>query len=135
MAYQWSKNIETGNAMIDAQHKQWLEALNHLLNACAQGKGRDSIRETLLFLQNYTDRHFQDEESLQLQHQFPEYSVHKQYHETFKKVVADIMKEYDQSGPTVALVGKINTNLGGWFINHIQKEDIKVAAHIKSRTQ
>lgn len=131
--YNWTKDLETGNASIDSQHKQWIDALNRMLDACTQGKGRDAIREMLIFIKDYTAKHFSDEEKLQVKYQYPEYTQHKQYHETFKKVVADIITEYDKSGPTIALVGKINTNLGGWFVNHIKKEDIKMAAYIKSK--
>lgn len=31
MAYVWSKDLETGNAMIDSQHKELIEAINALL--------------------------------------------------------------------------------------------------------
>lgn len=32
--YNWAKDLETGNAVIDSQHKQWLDALNRMLDAC-----------------------------------------------------------------------------------------------------
>lgn len=43
MAYVWSKDLETGNAMIDSQHKELIEAINALLAACATGKGRAEV--------------------------------------------------------------------------------------------
>ena len=46
MAYVWSKDLETGNAMIDSQHKELIEAINALLAACATGKGRAEIAKT-----------------------------------------------------------------------------------------
>uniref|UniRef100_UPI000A5C540E hypothetical protein n=1 Tax=Clostridium sp. NkU-1 TaxID=1095009 RepID=UPI000A5C540E len=51
-----------------------------------------------------------------------------------KKVVAGICAKLDKDGPTIALVGEVNSAIGGWLINHIKKEDVKVAAHIKSRS-
>ena len=33
MAYVWSKDLETGNAMIDSQHKELIEAINALARA------------------------------------------------------------------------------------------------------
>ena len=131
--YTWSKELETGNALIDNQHKQWIQTLNGLLNACAQGKGRDQIRSTLVFLQEYTAKHFHDEEALQRESGYPGFAAHRQYHETFKRTVQDIVSQYDKEGPTVSLVGKINTNLGGWFVNHIKREDVKVAEHLRQK--
>lgn len=135
MAYTWTKDLETGNATIDGQHKELIEAINNLLTACSQGKGRDALKETTSFLYNYTSKHFADEEKLQLASKYPDYTNHKQYHEGFKKVVRDIMDQLEKEGPTVLLVGKVNTSIGGWLLNHIKKEDVKVAAHIRSQAK
>ena len=35
MAYQFTKDLETGNALIDSQHKQLIQAINDLLDACS----------------------------------------------------------------------------------------------------
>lgn len=133
MKYTWSSDLETGNNTIDQQHKQLITAINDLLDACSQGKGRDALKETTKFLYDYTAKHFADEERLQLASQYPDYINHKQYHEGFKKVVAEIVDQLDKEGPTLALVSKVNTSIGGWLLNHIKKEDVKVAAHIQSK--
>lgn len=135
MAYAFTKDLETGNAAIDSQHKQLIEAINNLLNACAQGKGRVEIEKTTKFLEDYTAKHFGDEEKLQIQYRYPDYQNHKQYHEGFKRVVREISAQLSKEGATVALVGKVNTSIGGWLLNHIKKEDVKVAAHIRSQTK
>lgn len=135
MAYTFTKDLETGNALIDSQHKQLIDAINSLLNACAQGKGRQEIEKTARFLQDYTTKHFGDEEKLQMQYRYPDYANHKKYHEGFKQVVRDISMQLAQEGATVALVGKVNTSIGGWLLNHIKKEDVKVAAHIRAQTK
>lgn len=134
MAYVFTKDLETGNMMIDQQHKQLIDAINRLLEACAQGKGRAEIEKTMAFMSDYTVRHFGDEEKLQMQHMYPDYINHKKYHEAFKQVVREIQTELQQSGPTVALTAKINMSIAGWLLNHIKKEDVKVAAHIKAKT-
>lgn len=131
--YTFSQDLQTGNLTIDSQHKQWIDTLNNLLQACSQGKGRDNIRSTLIFLQSYTAKHFADEEALQNKYHYPQYITHKQYHEAFKKVVQEIIAEYDKTGPTILLTGKINSKLGDWFINHIKNEDKKMAAFIQSQ--
>lgn len=133
MAYDWTPDLETGNAVIDDQHKQLIRAINNLLDACSQGKGRNAMKSTTTFLYDYTSKHFADEEKLQILNQYPDYPNHKKYHEDFKKVVRDLMDQLDQEGPTIVLVGKVNSSIGGWLLNHIKKEDVKVAAHIRSK--
>lgn len=132
MAYTFDKSLETGNAMIDSQHRQLIDAINSLMAACSQGKGRQEIDKIARFLEDYTAKHFGDEEKLQMQSRYPDYVNHKRYHETFKKVVHEISSELSQKGPSVALVSKVNTSIGGWLVNHITKEDVKVAAHLRT---
>jgi len=54
-------------------------------------------------------------------------------HEGFKKVVREIMDQLEKEGPSLLLVSKVNSSIGGWLINHIKREDVKVAAHIRSK--
>ena len=133
MAYQFTPDLETGNALIDSEHKQLIQAINDLLAACSAGKGRAELEKTTKFLYDYTAKHFADEERLQMQTRYPDYQNHKRYHEEFKKVVAGLVKKLQEQGPTVALVGEVNSAIAGWLLNHIKREDTKVAAHIKSQ--
>lgn len=132
MAYNFTPDLETGNGAIDQQHRQLIQAINDLLDACAQGKGRAELAKTTQFLYSYTAKHFADEEKLQLQSGYPDYENHRKYHESFKKTVNELMQKLEQQGPTVVLVGEVNSAVAGWLINHIKKEDVKVAAHIKA---
>ena len=131
MAYQFTKDLETGNTLIDGEHRQLIQAINDLLAACAQGRGRAEIAKTAQFLQEYTTKHFSDEEQLQKSSNYPDFPNHKRYHETFKRVVADLVQKLNAQGPTVQLVGEVNTALAGWLINHIKREDKKLAAYLK----
>ena len=71
------KNLESGNILIDQQHKQLIDAINNLLQACSTGKGRAEIAKTTKFLYDYTQKHFRDEERLQMQYRYPDYPNHK----------------------------------------------------------
>ncbi|MFT3951448.1 MAG: hemerythrin family protein [Oscillospiraceae bacterium] len=132
MAYQLTQDMLTGNKAIDDQHKLLFDAINGLLDACSKGMGRKKIEEVTNFLYEYTARHFADEEKLQIKYSYPDYENHKRYHETYKKTVRALMNQLAEEGPTVALVGKVNTSVAEWLINHIRREDVKLAAHIRS---
>lgn len=132
MAYQLTDNLKTGNTLIDQEHQQLFDAINALLDACAQGNGRTQIAKTGQFLVSYTTKHFGDEEKLQQQSKFPNYPNHKRYHETFKAQVADLVGRLNSQGPSVALVAEVNTVLANWLIQHIKQEDKKLAEHIRS---
>lgn len=132
MAYQLTNDLKTGNDLIDREHKELIDAINALLDSCGRGQGRNELEKTAKFLQSYTTKHFSDEEQLQRQGHYPDYPQHKKYHEAFKKTVADIVSRLSANGPTVALVGEINSALAGWLINHIKREDKKLAAYLKT---
>lgn len=134
MKFVWTNDLATGYALIDQQHQQLISAINSLMEACEKGKGRAELEPTARFLQQYTARHFADEEALQQKFHYPDYPAHRQYHEAFKKTVAELSAQLQKEGPTILLVGKINSSIGGWLVNHIKREDVKVAAHIRAQS-
>ena len=75
----------TGNSLIDAEHKQLFDAINDLMDACAQGVGREKIMSTTQFLNSYVNKHFGDEEKLQVQSKYPGYAAQKQFHDGYKR--------------------------------------------------
>lgn len=131
MAYSLTPDLKTDNLLIDREHEELFSKINALMDACSQGKGRAEIENTLKFLNEYIVKHFSDEEQLQRQVRYPFYTQHKQYHETYKKTVAEIIAEFQKSGATIALVAKANTAIAGWLVNHIKQEDKKLAAFIR----
>ena len=132
MGYVWTVEWATGHPTIDMQHKQLFKAVNDLLDACAAGKGRNYIEKTLTFLSDYVDEHFRDEEKLQQQYHYPDRLKHIMLHENFRRTVAELASQLKSEGPTVSLVAKVNSSVGGWLVVHIQQEDKKLAAHIRS---
>ena len=132
MAFLWTSTLETGHSVIDSQHKELITAVNNLLNACQQGQGASKVSETMDFLISYTKRHFGEEEGLQQKSNYPDIANHRGYHEAFVKVVTDLAAELKQAGPTPTMINKIIRNVGDWLVNHIQQQDTKVAAHLKT---
>ena len=134
MAFKWKDSLATGNIAIDGQHKELIEAANTLLVACSEGKGREEISRTGKFLLDYTKKHFGDEERLQIKSNYPDYNNHKKLHEFFVQEVKNLVSDLETQGPNVDLVGRINNLISGWFFSHISREDVKVAAHVKSNS-
>ena len=53
MKYELTSDLMTGNSLIDAEHKQLFDAINDLMDACAQGVGREKFMSTTQFLNSY----------------------------------------------------------------------------------
>ena len=71
MKYELTSDLMTGNSLIDAEHKQLFDAINDLMDACAQGVGREKIMSTTQFLNSYVNKHFGDEEKLRSRASIP----------------------------------------------------------------
>lgn len=127
--YEFTKNLETGNAMIDNEHRELIQAVNKLLEACSEGKGRTSMDETIKFLNSYVNQHFSHEEQLQKQYSYPGFSAHRAFHESYKKTLKEITSKISTAGPTIAELGELNKHIG-LLITHIKAEDKKLAAFI-----
>lgn len=131
MKYILTKDLETGNALIDSEHKQLFTALNNLMDACSQGKGRDQIQATLNFLTDYVRKHFADEEQLQKQTNYPGFTAHKQFHESYKVSLGQAANAISTSGATIATLSQLNQK-AAVLVNHIRTEDKKLAAHVQA---
>jgi hemerythrin len=123
----------TGIASIDDQHGELFNRLDRLLDACVRGAGAAEVRHMALFLEGYVDRHFAEEEELQLVHGYPDYHPHRMRHEVFVRNLEFIRNEIDADRVTPALVMQVNQLLIDWMCCHIDTEDRKmgefIAAH------
>ena len=127
----WSSDLETGNEAIDSQHKQLFKLTSDLVEACENNRGQEILGETLNFLASYTVQHFADEESLQLEHDFPDYERHKKLHDDFKAKAVELVNQYKQDSNSVDLRLQVNSVIVRWLLQHIKGEDFKIAAHIR----
>lgn len=130
MRYEITKDLETGNALIDSEHRQLFKAVNDLLDACAQGKGRSQLESTLNFLVSYVGKHFADEEQLQVQTSYPGFTSHKQFHEGYKRELAKAAQDIRGQGASIAALNNLNQMIGK-LVLHIKSDDKKVAQHVK----
>jgi hemerythrin len=133
MPYQWDSSLETGHQKIDKQHKQLIDALNNIIEASEQGKGNEEIFKTIDFLTGYAITHFATEEKLQVDYNYPDYLMHKHYHDEFKVTVGELTKRLVCEGPTAEIINLTTATIGNWLLNHIKGDDFRMAAYVKAR--
>lgn len=133
MAFTWTNDLATGNYLIDSEHKELIRIIGNLLDACSRGQGRDEMLKTVQFLEQYTQKHFSDEEMLQRQHNYPDLQNHLRYHAEFRATVQKLSQRIKTEGASVALLSEINQNVAFWFTNHIRMQDTKVALFLKEK--
>ena len=130
MVYELTKDLETGNAMIDSEHRELLRAVNKLMEECGKGKGRAQLESTLKFLLDYVDKHFGHEEQLQKSSGYPNMTAHYQFHENYKRKLKDIANHIPATAPTVSDLASLNAHIS-ILISHIQTEDKRLGSFLK----
>jgi len=129
--YIWDKTFAVGHEQIDEQHRQLFAVLNNIVKDCSSGN-RSEFNDGIAFLAKYVDKHFSDEEVIQKGCGFPEYQAHRKIHEDYKAAVKTLGAKWISWGPTGKSLDEIRESVGGWLINHIKGQDVKIGAYIRS---
>lgn len=130
--YEFTSNLETGNKIIDGEHRELIAAVNRLLEAGSAGKGREQMKQTIDFLNDYVDKHFLHEEQLQQRSGYPNYAGHKQFHDGYKKKLREITSGITGDGATIGQLAELNGHISV-LISHIRTEDKKLGAFLNSK--
>jgi methyl-accepting chemotaxis protein len=132
--FPWDRSLETGHEIIDNQHRQLFAAINGLFDAFRSGKGEEELVRALNFLQDYTLKHFSDEEEIQKQYGYPDFPNHRRLHEDLTAVVKELNRKLSVQGMSDALIREVHQKVGVWLVTHIKAQDTKLAAYIRSKT-
>lgn len=129
----WKDCYRLGDEKVDGQHRMIFELLSGLISSCLDGSSEETLKAALDFLVNYTVQHFYDEESLQVQYNFPEYRNHKRLHEDFKASVIGIVDKFGEEGSSAELSGDLSKIVVRWLVTHVTREDKKVGEFIREK--
>jgi hemerythrin-like metal-binding protein len=90
------------------------------------------IAASIKFLEWYVVEHFQLERRLMIGHGYPGLDAHKSEHEWLISEVAAMREELDSTGPTTALVIRVNGQVCGWLRTHIAGTDLQMARFLRA---
>jgi hemerythrin len=129
----WNESLSVGIALIDEQHKIWLDRFNALSAAIADHGAEPQIAVTLNFLIEFTSFHAATEEKHMAAHNYPGLAEHHQQHAEIMTTLTDLVQDFEEEGPSPVLVDAINIFLGNWLIKHIQQVDRKFGDFVKEK--
>jgi len=127
----WNDSLLTGISIIDSQHKELFRRINELLDF--NNKSKETITETVRFLQSYVINHFGTEERLMNKTNYPEYLIHKNAHGKYTQEFNALKDRIEREGIGVSISVQMNHLLIDWWINHINKVDKKMAEFIRDK--
>lgn len=129
---QWTENLSIGVESIDEQHKKLFEMTDQLFDAGKKNKAMDFIVDLLNFMDDYTKKHFSDEEAYMQKIGFPGYPEQKKAHDELIQQIKILKKDYEASGGNIILIINANQILLDWLIQHISREDKKIGEFARS---
>ena len=129
----WSDEFSLGIQAIDEQHKGFFEAGHRLYDAILNCEGEKLVEESVAFLHDYANRHFQEEEGFMEEHAYPYLAQHKKLHTEFLEVLDGLTDELELFGPSQHLADRALEITQDWLINHIIEEDTRYALYIKDK--
>lgn len=128
----WSPNLSVGVEMIDEQHKTLFENADKLFEAGRNHKSAEFIGGLLEFLDQYTKKHFSDEERYMLSIKYPEYDMQKKMHADFLARLAKLKADYAQSKGSIVVIIEANQMMLNWLTQHISIQDKKIGDYARS---
>ena len=128
----WSRELETGLAWQDEQHRELFDRLVALHKAIEQRQSREIVSQTLDFLDDYVEIHFGQEEELMQRFSYPELKQHLVEHEEFRAMLVMLHRFMTRTRKLV-LAAKIRTELNQWFLKHIRTTDKRLGAFLQEQ--
>jgi hemerythrin-like metal-binding protein len=125
---EWDPTLETGDALVDAQHKGLFELLNELHTAVVEQRGNEIAEEVIYRLLRYTATHFADEEALMERFGYPGVFEHHQLHQALTRETASLAERYLDGHDVLPLT--ISMFLHDWLMKHIREQDQRVIAYV-----
>ena len=131
MLKEWSDSYLIGIEKIDMQHKGFFEATHRLYDYILNCEGEKVVEESIEFLREYAEMHFQEEEAFMQKHGFPRLEQHKKLHVEFLEELDALLNGLKVFGPSQHLADHALEISQDWLIHHIADEDSQFAAYVK----
>ena len=132
-AIPWKSEYNIKVKSIDDQHKVLVDLMNDLNNAMLHEKGKNEIGRIIKGLVDYTEFHFDYEESLLKKYGYPDFDNHKKLHVKFVDQIKNVQKEF-QSGEK-EMSKEVMDFLKNWLIQHIMGTDTKYSELLQKNKQ
>ena len=123
----WKESYRIGIDLIDRQHEELFRATDTLVRAIEANADKQTFRQTITFLKDYTVRHFHDEEAYQASIHYSGMEDHKKAHRKFTGIILDFERRLVASDFDIRIVKDLAGTLTAWLIYHVADADQRIA--------
>jgi len=123
---EWDSKFSIHHELIDQQHQELFKMTKSLIMSIGNEEAETEVDKIMRFLKEYVVIHFDTEENLMLQYDYPDYFIHKAQHKSLIERFAKIERDYKTRGGKLYLILEIQHELVDWLINHVANADQKL---------
>ena len=128
--------LRTGIPLIDRQHEAYEEQTCRVLALCAEPRVTQSVlADEMAQVRTYALDHFDCEEQLMRSVKYPQFNRHVSRHNTFREQADDFAAELAVDPLSSDFTVRLARLLVDWFCDHVQTEDMKLAAFLRESGQ
>lgn len=122
---QWDKSFSVGTTALDADHRRLIEILNRIHDAWQTDPSKVELDQLFDELLDYTDGHFNREESKLAARDYPGLASHQIQHDRLRETVLAFRARHLAGNTPDALTEDMTNFLKTWLMDHILVEDMK----------
>ncbi|MFN3240727.1 MAG: bacteriohemerythrin [Planctomycetota bacterium] len=124
---EWKEQFSLGVAAMDREHRELVDAMNHVHELATAGADKAAIDRAITHLADLTQRHFDDEERHMEKIGYPDLSRHRRIHKDMLRKVAAHHQIFQAGNGEVD--PRFFDFLVHWLAAHICHIDRKYAKH------
>jgi hemerythrin len=121
----WKDNYSVNDPSLDAEHKQIIECINELYAAMQGATDGPTTKRVLDRLVQYTRSHFEHEEKILGEVDFPDFEAHKVLHDNMRQRTLGLRTHL-----TLVTARDVLVFLKDWWLEHIEGEDKNYATYM-----
>ena len=125
--------LRTGIPLIDRQHAAYEEQTSRVLALCTERVDQKALAAEMAQVRTYALDHFDCEEQLMRSVSYPNLKGHAARHNAFREQADDLAVEIATAPLASDFTARLARLLVDWFCNHVQTEDLKLAAFLREK--
>jgi hemerythrin len=129
---QWRTEYSIGIPEIDKQHKEIMVLINDLLKLCKEDNNngnRESFTGLVLVIMEHFQKHFEAEENLMMERNYPRYGKHKERHDKLLEDMRKITERIVTEERRMSLINMV-IYLREWFVENIYGMDKEMGEYL-----
>ena len=128
---EWADDNRIGIEEVDEQHRQLFAILNRLHAAVTQGREQETLLGIMDELVEHALDHFQTEERLYLEHDYPGRQEHKNVHDALAATALELQGQLRDGSATLDI--ELLDFLHDWLMGHTMGLDKEMGKFFNAR--